>query len=215
MDSLILGFGYKARQGKDTCAEAILKARGGQFDIKRMSFALALKTEVNELYKLYWPQTHTVDETWRAVFEHCWKLGMPTRIIPADKPDLSDPLSPFGKQVGLLQWYGTEYRRAQNQDYWVERFDDAVESNPADFVLVTDVRFKNEADYILNNRGLVVKVSRTGYVDPTRSSTHASECELDDYEFPVSIEAGNGEVEHLGKMAVAIFDVAAHTNPYK
>lgn len=46
MKTTIIGFGHKARQGKDEAAKAIMEAHGGHLDIRRYGFADALKREV-------------------------------------------------------------------------------------------------------------------------------------------------------------------------
>lgn len=68
----------------------------------------------------------------------------------------------------LLQWWGTEYRRAQDPEYWVNqgRRTIAEELGYMDLVVVTDVRFANEADAIRDLGGLVVEVRAS---DATRA----------------------------------------------
>src|SRR5271156_4899474 len=44
---LLIGFGYKARRGKDTAISAILEARSHLRDIRRYAFADALRDEVH------------------------------------------------------------------------------------------------------------------------------------------------------------------------
>jgi len=44
--SIIIGFGHKARNGKDTAVNAIIEARGGQYDIRRYAFADELRSEI-------------------------------------------------------------------------------------------------------------------------------------------------------------------------
>lgn len=46
-----------------------------------------------------------------------------------------------------LQYYGTDIRRKQDNDYWVKRIDQYVEKD-VDFVFIPDVRFPNEADWV-------------------------------------------------------------------
>jgi len=43
----------------------------------------------------------------------------------------------------LLQWWGTEYRREQDPQYWVKRLVGGL--NPSRRYVITDVRFPNEA----------------------------------------------------------------------
>ena len=43
---LVIGFGHKARQGKDTAVQAIIDAKSGEWNVKRYAFADSLKEEV-------------------------------------------------------------------------------------------------------------------------------------------------------------------------
>lgn len=43
---IIIGFGHRARRGKDTAAQAIIESRGDKYSIRRVGFADALKREV-------------------------------------------------------------------------------------------------------------------------------------------------------------------------
>ena len=52
----------------------------------------------------------------------------------------------------LLQWWGTEYRRAQDPDYWINKVRDTMRSIGGKWA-VTDVRFPNEANMIAGEGG--------------------------------------------------------------
>jgi hypothetical protein len=68
---------------------------------------------------------------------------------------------PYTPEIrALLQWWGTELRREQDEDYWVKKGMEMVHEAAAysDLVVITDVRFANEADLIRANGGLVVEV---------------------------------------------------------
>lgn len=66
----------------------------------------------------------------------------------------------------ILQWWGTEYRRAQNPLYWVQRFQQttaALLSAEVNNIIVTDVRFADEAQCIRALGGQVWRVHRPNY----------------------------------------------------
>jgi len=76
---------------------------------------------------------------------------------------------------GLLQTYGTDYRRQfSGEDYWVRQAEaslkDCLEEGVSP-VVFTDVRFENEAELVKNCGGILLLVQRP--VASTRS--HASE----------------------------------------
>ena len=58
----------------------------------------------------------------------------------------------------LVQAWGTEWRRNLcAEDYWLRRMSERIAAAPEDsIVIITDVRFENEADYIRGRGGVVV-----------------------------------------------------------
>lgn len=195
---LIIGFGYRARRGKDTCAKAIIEARSGEFDIRRFGFGDALKKEVN-----------------RAAEQNGGMLGLFTRmaqVLPSwvtydpDAP-MDDPMCPLGKQRKLLQWWGTEYRRAEDPFYWVKRMKETLELVSPQIALITDVRFPNEYLWVKANAGVNVKVDRLGYGDLDMNAGHLSENLLNGQLFDIEITAKEGEVDQLRADAVEAFDI--------
>ncbi len=78
----------------------------------------------------------------------------------------------------VLQWYGTEFRRNNfGNDYWIKRVeqDIAAIKSPA-LIYITDVRFRNEAEYIRSKGGLLIKVERPCLSE----NSHASETQVDE-----------------------------------
>lgn len=87
----------------------------------------------------------------------------------ADVLGIDNPLALWAKPYPveirkLLQWWGTELRRAEDEDYWIKHAISRMEvvSEHADLIVVTDVRFENEAAAIRDLGGIVVEV----YADP-------------------------------------------------
>ena len=56
----------------------------------------------------------------------------------------------------LMQWYGTEYRRNQDVEYWVNKLRPEVTAllSQGNSVVVTDVRFLNEINFVRNLGGI-------------------------------------------------------------
>jgi hypothetical protein len=106
----------------------------------------------------------------------------------------------------LLQWWGTDYRRNMfSKDYWISRLVEHVETIKTEettYVIVPDVRFINEAEFIIKNDGLVIKVERPS--DAPKDS-HVSETELDHIE--VSTTIGNsGTLADLEQQVVEFIE---------
>jgi len=226
IDSVVIGFGYRARSGKDTAVAEIIAKRGimhptgtfvqgspdgmylgtgtgvAGYDIRRYAFADALKREVtaaalsaggmNNLFCTeYFVQTNN----------NFIPLPVWVREGYEPNPDMTDPQCPFGKQRALLQWWGTEYRRSIDPDYWVRQLAKRIEDEKPQFALITDMRFPNEMEFA-NEYGETVRVDRDG-LPP---STHASETALADATDWSLILDNNGTLEEFKEGAVLAFD---------
>lgn len=81
----------------------------------------------------------------------------------------------------ILQWWGTEFRRAEDPDYWTKAWEKKVRQLDleATHVLVDDVRFVNELEVIRSNGGQFIRVIRPGF---NGANNHSSENSLDGYD---------------------------------
>lgn len=186
-DTLLIGFGNRARQGKDTAVATIIEHFGSKYDIRRYAFGDELKREVNELDQ----------------FEWCMRFG-----IPYDSnPDMTDPMcqTKHGKQRALLQWYGTEYRRAKQPFYWVNKVKQRIEQDQPQVALISDVRFLNEYFFLVANKGCTVRVVRTGYDADPLMTAHISERELDKVQFNYEVHAE--DLYELKRSAIEVFEL--------
>ena len=96
---------------------------------------------------------------------------------------------------GHLQWWGTEYVRAIEPDFWVDtviRLARIVKKD-VDYLVVTDVRFPNEIVAWNKNEFdvITVRVERPGHENALTEEQrqHLSETALDDWEFDVTLRA--------------------------
>jgi hypothetical protein len=187
MDSIIVGFGHKARQGKDTAARVIKEVFGKDYDVKLYSFAQALKQEVDEI----------------GPSELAFRFGIP--LDP--NPDMTDPFckTQWGKQSRVLQVWG-EYQRKQNSFYWVRKLRQQIDAENPQFAFITDVRHPNEFYFVKDRKGHTVKVSRKGYIDLSRDPNHISEIALDNFKFDYEISVEEGDLKTLREDAIFVFD---------
>lgn len=72
---------------------------------------------------------------------------------------------PYAPEVRrLLQWWGTDLRRREDEDFWVDYLSERLARSQltlpeeARLVVITDVRFLNEAGWIQDQGGKVVRV---------------------------------------------------------
>lgn len=104
----------------------------------------------------------------------------------------------------VLQRIGETMRNIFGEDIWIKslfnKFDSKFEKGG--HIIITDVRYKNEADYIKNKGGILIRINRnTRYND-----NHISEIDLDDYEKFDYIVDNNGTINQLIDKIVDIYN---------
>jgi hypothetical protein len=102
----------------------------------------------------------------------------------------------------ILQRLGTESIRAIDDEFWIKAAFAKIDALRAEGkpVVVTDVRYPNEADAIRNATGYLVRITRDL---PDSGDTHASERAMDDYREHLRVP-NNGDVEDLEYFASAL-----------
>jgi hypothetical protein len=76
----------------------------------------------------------------------------------------------------MMQKIGTEIVRDQiDQDFWVKKMDELVGSHKGGLIIIHDVRFLNEANFISNRGGVIIRVIRPSMIS---TSVHRSETEM-------------------------------------
>lgn len=91
----------------------------------------------------------------------------------------------------LKQNYGTEVRRAENENYWVSKWIKKYETMFGDNVCADDVRFINEVEAIKRMGGIIVRLECPDIKD---TGSHESETALDEYRADVTITADKGDL---------------------
>lgn len=161
---IIIGLSGKARAGKDSMYEAI--SHVSKLEVRRIALADPLKDEV---YK-YVLKPHGVERS-----------------------ALDDERKKYFRLI--LQGWGTDFKRNFfGQDYWVQRLEAKLNSpqfrNFKGIVCITDIRFREEADFVRERGGYVVRINRPkkGLKAKllsffSKKDGHSSECALDKYEY--------------------------------
>lgn len=174
---IIIGFGNKARHGKDTAAEAIVAFYERQN-----------KTRFQHLGKAFGT---------RAV-RHGWADSL--YQIARDEYGMKEKDSP------LLQRIGNERRVTHGSDYWIRKLAEKIRLED-DIVVIPDCRYWNEAEWVKANNGYMINVTRlnadgTPFVDPSRDPNHVSETELDNWNWDVKWLIGDGHQALTAELAV-------------
>lgn len=208
--SLVFGFGHRARHGKNAAAEAIKEARGDQFDIRIYGFGDELKREVNKSASNSGGMRALFSEGLREPLGGYYQtngniLPLPEWVQFDENAPMDDPLCPLGKQRTLLQWWGTEYRRNVEPNYWVDRLKERLAQDKPEIAFIIDMRFPNEFRFV-QEYGETIKVHRSGM--PVLPGAHASEealARVPDDQWGAVIY-NEGSLEDLKKQAVYVFD---------
>lgn len=181
---LLIGFGHRARQGKNTAALAVLNDCPLETAVRMYAFGDALRMEVRVAAAKFGGE-YALIEAWK-------EAGLMPEWVVDETP----------KPRSLLQWWGTDYRRAQHPDYWVKRLKATLDAHEPEVALITDVRFPNELEAIRSWGGVYVEVVNTNAPDVSVHE-HSSEAALDGVQPDYLISAGStAECRH---QAVALY----------
>lgn len=153
----LLGFAGKAHSGKDFSADHIIQ-NYPNLKIAKVAFADAVRDMVRPIFD--------VDDIYR-------------------RGSKEDPIDGFGISLReILQSLGTDWgRHMVSEDIWVKVLDKRISERYSDFdvVIISDIRFDNERDYVIHNGGKVISI--TGAKDKhnkSKFSEHASEWGIED-----------------------------------
>lgn len=169
---MIIGLGFKARAGKDTVGAYLVHKYG----FVQESFAYPLKEYIGK--KIF---------------------GFNEKQLYGSLKEVVDPV--WGKTPRqILQLAGTDaLRNKVHNDVWVISMKRKVREHMNmgnQFVVITDVRFKNEAQMIKDMGGVVIRVHRD-FPDQISNTKHSSELELENYDGWNHIINNNGTLDEL------------------
>jgi hypothetical protein len=170
---MVIGLTGQPGTGKDSCAEALEPHR-----FLPIAFADALRHEVVLAWRV--DLRILTDRITKETALPALSIGMcgePDFINWATSKGLSlaEPRSPRW----VLQRWGTEFRREQNADYWVQIVERWIRRQMGvgyDRIVITDVRMPNEAELVRRLGGKLLRVHRPD-VAPMAPETadHSSE----------------------------------------
>ena len=155
---MIIGLSGYARSGKDTAADRLVSKHG----FSQYSFAAPMKEAMYILNPIVGSDS----------------IGSFKYKNLVDTYGLDKAKESYPEIRRLLQVFGTEVGRSMfGENFWVDLTLNNIKEEHA---VISDVRFKNEADAIKKAGGKVWRINRHG-VGPV--TDHSSEIDLDDYNF--------------------------------
>lgn len=156
---MIVGFGHVARVGKDTAAQALVRDLG----FRQVSFAEPLKRIAMGSDPIIVSEPRTINTNagrgrlkWVVESLGSWETAK----------DQYMEVRPY------LQRLGVAIRNELGDDIWVRHALKGV--TPEDRIVISDVRFQNEAWAIHEKGGKVFRINRPGHM----AAGHVSETEL-------------------------------------
>lgn len=159
---IVIGFGYKARRGKDTAVQVICRAF--PYLASPYAFADVLREEIRVMQLDQYMQDGMPMGEWspsKGMKYLCEWAGV--HYVPGAE-----------KQRALLQWWGTEFRRNQDPDYWVKALHKRIARERPTFALISDMRFLNEFNFCHYR----IRMDRLGF-EIDDGQHHISETGLD------------------------------------
>lgn len=162
---VIIGLSGPAGSGKDTIADLLVVDAG----FTKIAFADPLRSEVAVAFGIdpgILSQRETKELPLHCLaLSHCHDDGFVIRMGAAHALaglpfDLRAPRSPRW----TMQHWGTDYRRNQRQDYWVNKAREWAHSlqrnAPNCRIVITDVRFADEAELVRQLGGQLWQITR-------------------------------------------------------
>ena len=178
----IIGLNGLPGAGKDTVADHLVAKHG----FTKRGFADPLYEEVAQAFDVTvdWLRDRTRKELVQPELMLNNALVREPEFVYLMR-DAGVPPNRFLSPRQVLQQWGTEYRRAQNGNYWIDQMVNFLESRPV--VVIPDCRFLNEADLVRDLGGTLVRVVRPS----TTGSPHASDA-------PFPAERYDAEIHNYG-----------------
>lgn len=143
----LVGITGRANSGKDVATNILKSGLLSSFSTYR--FAGPLKQACSDMFG--WTMEQIEDREFKETVDPTW--GFKPRVA--------------------MQTLGTEWGRALREDLWVHMAQVKFDSPFVTGMIVSDVRFENEADFIRRNNGLLIHIHRPG--EAIADNSHVSE----------------------------------------
>lgn len=198
----LYGITGRKRHGKDTFARMVKEARQEYFITH---FAAPLKDTCQRIFGLSYDQLYGEEAVKEALLpEPIHMDDYLAEMRVATGLDLVAQGKVAESPRKLMQYYGTDYVRSVQNDYWIQAFRKSVsDKRKARIpVIVPDTRFLNEADAIHAEGGQVIKVVRIDA--PPATDEHASELEIDKIVPDLLVGSRTGDLSLPKRIAILV-----------
>ena len=199
---LLLGVTGSAQSGKDTFAKMLVEELDRQTDsvFVLMAYAHELKMKIQKDFDLSYEQLwgtekEIVDRRYKKVFNSHGG-------IRADVADTDELPTAYWTPREMMQNYGQFYRTI-DYDFWVKHLFSVIKQNKYENVIITDVRYLNEAQPIVDSGGYIIRIVR-GNRAKIHNQYHISEMSMAKYD-KISFTVGNNGT--LDELRLNVVDV--------
>lgn len=194
---MILAFGHKARQGKDTAAEAVV-----EYFNKRRQLVMDVSASKQRMFG------PNADKNSLARFERDFPAAKLFKFADELYRICREEYGMTDKDAPLLQKIGDGRREKYGLDYWIKQLEPKIKAFKG-IAVISDARYKNEADWIVNNGGQMVNVRRlnsngTPFIADDRDPNFISEVQLDSYCYDFYIVCKTGQAGLVADQAITI-----------
>lgn len=211
---MLIGLSGPARVGKDSIAQVLIDHHG----YRRVAFADKIREALYALNPWINPK-HVIDP--KKDPDREWEIHTAFRAFPTGTWQLQHVVDRVGWDMakelpevrGLLQRFGTEVgRTVWGDDAWiVAAFPQGVDWR--DNVVVTDVRYDNEAGFIRGSGGVIVHVSRPGF-GPINGHVSDAGIRREYYDYEVANDGGLGDLRGKIEGVLGAIQQAISDKPY-
>ncbi len=162
----IIGISGKIGSGKSTLGEELGDLICAQGMKSRLaSFGAEVKREASKRFRFDIILAYSEEGKGQIVFHH----DLPGGAMSVRR---------------ILQWWGTDVRRKEDPDYWVKKLGqsfDALPETEGKVIIIDDIRLPNEAEFVRERAGFLVRVQPYAGWKPGPYANHKSETALDNY----------------------------------
>jgi hypothetical protein len=195
MNTPLIGVSGRGKSGKDSIADYLLKNGWS----KKVSLAGVLKSFCSKFFSV--PIEKFYDQSLKEVpFEKPIILDMAIKnklsmaVLNRHYPKSNASVYTVSTPRELLQIVGSDILRSVDKDCWLTLLKSSVKT--LDRLIIPDIRFPNEAEFILSNGGILIRARRASKF--TLNSNHISETALDDWaDWSYIVDSEDKDLDYL------------------